>query len=51
MNAGEGNGKPLLNNTPGLGNPSHQESNQTRRTTTTTARLMWLILETSGVLL
>jgi hypothetical protein len=30
-------GKPLLNNTPWLGNPSqdHRESNQTRRTTTT----------------
>jgi hypothetical protein len=31
MHIGEGNGKPLLINTPGLGNPSHdhQESNQT----------------------
>jgi hypothetical protein len=30
--------KPVLNNTPCLGNPSqhHQESNQTRRTITTT---------------
>jgi hypothetical protein len=38
MNTGEGNGKPLLNNTIYLGNPlpDHQESNQTQRTTTTT---------------
>jgi hypothetical protein len=37
MNTGEGNGKPLLN-TPCLGNPTqdHQESNQTRMTTTIT---------------
>jgi hypothetical protein len=38
MNAGEGNGKPLLNNAPCLGNSlqNHQESNQTWTTTTTT---------------
>jgi hypothetical protein len=31
INTGEGNGKPLLNNTPCLRNPlqDHQESNQT----------------------
>jgi hypothetical protein len=40
MNTGEGNGKPLTNNTPCLGNPSqdHQESNQSSRTTTTTTK-------------
>jgi branched-subunit amino acid transport protein len=44
MNTGEGNGKPLLNNTPCLENPSqdHQESNQTQRTTsTTTTTTIW----------
>jgi hypothetical protein len=38
MNAGEGNGKPLLNSKSRLENPpeDHQESKQTRWTTTTT---------------
>jgi hypothetical protein len=40
MNTGEGNDKPLLNNTPCIGNPlqDQQESNQTQTTTTVRAR-------------
>jgi hypothetical protein len=47
MNTGEGIGKPLLNNTPCLGNPSqdHQESNQTRRTATTTTTTTTTVLD------